>query len=247
MDEIQFFSARKFYEVDPKIKFLIGFIGSIFMLFIEKEFALLLAFILGIVWCIYCGKWKNAVVISAIYILLYWWTFAMLNNPESQSSGFIIITVLFRRFMLIAAFVTPFASVEVGVLVASLKKMRLPKMLIMSIAILFRFFPTIQEEYRSVRTSQKFRGIGRTIFNVIAHPITFYETLVVPLAIRIMRVSDELSASAILRGADKKDSVTSFRDVRVSALDVMVFLVFLLGITLSFLVNYGLIFKGVAF
>lgn len=245
MEDIQFFKARKFYEVDPKIKFLVGFIGSIFMLFIENEFALLIAFITGVAWCIYCGKWKNAVVITILYTLLYWWTIAMLNNPESQSSGFIVMTVLLRRFMLIACYVTPFATMEVGVLVASLKKMHLPKMFIMSIAILFRFFPTIQEEYRSVRTSQKFRGIGRNILNIIAHPITFYETLVVPLAIRIMRVSDELSASAILRGADKKHTVTSFRNVYVNALDVIVFILFICGITLSFLVNYGIVFKEV--
>ena len=244
MEDIIFFNKRKFYEVDPRIKFIIGFIGSILMLFIKTEFALLTTFILGITWCIYCGRWKNAATISVIYGILYWWSMAMLSNTES-TSGFIIIAILFRRFMIIAAFVTPLATVEVGVLISALKKMHLPKMFVMSVAILFRFLPTIMEEYRSVRTSQKFRGIGRTIWNVIAHPITFYETLVIPVAIRIMRVSDELSASAILRGADKKNKVTAFRDVKITCTDILVLLVFLVSISCCVLINYGVLLEGV--
>ena len=245
MDEIIFFHKRKFYEVDPRIKFLIGFIGSIFMLFIKSEPTLLLTFILGILWCIYCGKWKNATFIAVLYGLLYLWTLSMLNAPEQASNGFIVITVLLRRFLLIGAFVTPLASVEVGALVSALKKMKVPKMITMSVAILFRFIPTLQEEYRSVRTSQKIRGIGRTIFNVIAHPITFYETLIVPFAIRIMRVSDELSASAILRGADKAGSNTSFSDVKITFSDTIIFILFIIGIICFALMNYGVIFGGI--
>ena len=245
MDSIVFFKDRRFYEVDPRIKFLVGFIGSLFMLFIDNELALSMTFILGIVWCVYCGKWKNAIGISIIYGLLYWWTIVLANAPDAQGNGFIIITILFRRFMLIGAFVTPLACVEVGLLVASLKKMKLPKMVVMSIAILFRFFPTIQHEYRSVRTSQKFRAIGRTIFNVIGHPITFYETLAVPLAIRIMRISDELSASAILRGADLKGNNCSFRDIRITILDCLIFVLFIVCLVFVLFVNYGYIFNGV--
>ena len=243
MDTI-YIRKRKFYEVDPRISFLVGFIGSILMLFIESGFALILAFILGLTWCVYCGKWKNAAVIAGIFLLLQLWTDALANGEGGKNGSFIIMTILFSRFMVIGSFVIPIASADIGTLVGSLKKLKLPKMVVMSIAILMRFIPTFQEEYRNVRTSQKFRGIGRSIINVILHPITFYETLIVPLAIRIMRVSDELSASAMLRGADKKGQNSCFRDVRISRLDFVIFAIFLAGITCCIFINYGILLGG---
>ena len=223
--------------VDPRIKFAVGSIGSIFMLFIQNEASLLITFLLAISWCIYCGRWKNATTYAVLYGLLYWWYLNLINSNEV--SGVIISVILFRRFLLIGAFVTPIVSVDIGVLIAAMHKMKLPRFIIITMAIMFRFIPTLKEEYRAVRTSQKFRAIGRSIFNVILHPITFYETLIVPLAIRVMRIADELSASAMLRGADRKGNGTCFRVVKITFLDYLVFIIFLAVMSLSVFINYN--------
>ena len=239
MDYNSFISKRKWYEIDPRIKFFIGFLGGILMLFIEDEISLFIIFSLAIVYCIYCGKWKNSLTFAIIYGLLFWWYLSLISSPEVN--GIIVPVILFRRFLLIGAFITPLFTTDIGVLVASMHKMKLPRFIIISMAIMFRFFPTLQEEYRSVRTSQKFRAIGRSIINVILHPITFYETLIVPLAIRIMRISDELSASAMLRGADRKGNGTCFRDVKITFFDFLVLIIFLLVFTVAIMINYDML------
>ena len=235
MEEL-YIKKRSWYMVDPRIRFFVAIIGGILMLFIQNELSLLIAFGLSIAWCVYCGKWKNAVTFCVLYGLLFWWSYSLMQ--EKEISGIIISVILFRRFLLIGAFLTPLATVDVGSLVASMHKMHLPRFFVMTMAITFRFIPTLKEEYRAVRTSQKFRAIGRTLWNVIIHPITFYETLIVPLAIRIMRISDELSASAILRGADRKGNGTCFRDVKITFLDFLVFIIFLLTMSFCVLLNY---------
>ena len=242
MEENLFIRKRKFYEVDPRIRFIVGLFGGIGLLFIQNEVPLFIGFVFALLWCIYCGKWKNALSFGIVYGLLFWWYLALMSAEEV--SGLVVSVVLFRRFLLIGAFLTPLISVETGALVASMHKMKLPKFAIMSMAILFRFIPTLKDEYRAVRTSQKFRGIGRSIINVILHPITFYETLIVPLAIRIMKISDELSASAMLRGADKKEKGTCFREVRVSVLDYLMLVAFLLVMTLCIMLNYNIMGVG---
>ena len=224
--------------VDPRIRFLVGFLGAILMFFIQNEVSLFLVFSLSMVWCVYCGQWKKAVSFAVLYGLLFWWYLALIGGEEV--SGIIVPVILFRRFLLIGAFITPLMSVDIGVLVASMHKMHLPRFIILTMAIIFRFFPTLREEYRLVRTSQKFRAIGRSIFNIILHPITFYETLIVPLAIRIMRISDELSASAMLRGADRKGNGTCFREVKITILDYFVFIIFLVGMGYGIMLNSGI-------
>lgn len=236
--------TRRFWEVDPRIKFLIGSFGSLFIIFIQNEMALLAAFAIALCWCTYCGKWKNALVFGVLFGLLQYWAYWMLS--QETVSGLITSAVMLRRFMLIGAFTVPLASVEIGELVGSMYKLKLPRFVIITMAIMFRFIPTIREEYRAVRTSQKFRGIGRSIINVIFHPVIFYETLLVPLTIRIMKISDELSASAMLRGADRKGNGTCFRNVKITFSDFILFMIISLAMVACLLINYDIILLEVS-
>ena len=219
MENLVFIHTRKWYEVDPRIKFLIAVIAGFIILFVESELSLITAFMTALIWCLYCGKWKNTISLTIVYIILYLWAYYELR--QENVSAIIIPLVLFRRFLIIGTFMTPLFATDIGEIVGAINKLKLPRFFTLSMVIVFRFIPTIKEEYQSVRTSQKFRGIGRHIFNIIVHPIIFYETLIVPLAIRIMRISDELSASAILRGADKSNNASCFRDVRIHMLDYL--------------------------
>ena len=230
---------RKYWEIDPRFRFLIGFLFSFILIVLEKEIALFLSFTLGLSYCVYCGKWKNAIGFIIVYILLQYWAYKLLSKEEV--SGMITGVIMFRRLLLIGVFLTPLASVEIGALVAAMYKLKLPRLFIISMAIIFRFLPTIKEEYIAVRTSQKFRGIGRSIINVILHPVIFYETLLVPLTIRIMKISDELSASAMLRGADRKSNGTCYRDIKISFLDYIILLIMIISMTLIVLINYNII------
>ena len=237
MSNINFIHKRKWYEVDPRIKFLIAVLGGLIMLFVESELSLLFAFITGILWCIYCGKWKNTITLIIIYGILYIWAYYVLKQDDV--SAIIIPLVLFRRFLIIGAIATPLFTSNIGEIVGAVNKLKLPRFFTLSMVIAFRFIPTLKDEYNSVRTSQKFRGVGRHIFNIILHPITYYETLIVPLAIRIMRISDELSASAILRGADKSINATCFRDVKINILDYFIFIVILIMMITSIIISVG--------
>ena len=235
--------ARRFWEVDPRIKFILAFSSSVFLSLMESELAFFVAFGTALIWCVYCGRWKNAAQIGIIYMILQYWAYWMLQ--QEHVSGMIVAATMLRRFMLLGAFITPLVTVEIGSLVAAMYKLKLPRFLIITMTIIFRFLPTIREEYRAVRTSQKFRGIGRSIINVILHPVIFYETLLVPLMIRIMKISDELSAAAMLRGANRKGNGTCFRDVKIIPTDIIAFIFVLIGMTVSMMINYGILLEGV--
>ena len=71
---------RRFWEVDPRIKFILAFISSILIAVIESEIAFLMALVIGLMWCVYCGKWKNALQLGGIYILIQYWAYWMLQQ-----------------------------------------------------------------------------------------------------------------------------------------------------------------------
>ena len=238
-EQIIFRKQRRFWEVDPRIKFIVATLGSVLFIVVSKEITLLTTFIIALIWCVYCGKWKNVVGLAIIYGIFQYHTYTMLVS--GSTSGMITTSTMFRRLLVIGAFMTPLVSSKVSELIGAMYKLRLPRFVIIGMATIFRFLPTIKEEYIAVRNSQKVRGIGRSIINVILHPIIFYETLLIPLTIRIMKISDELSASAMLRGADRKGRGTCFTDVKITVSDIFILLFMLIGMTFALLLNYEII------
>lgn len=238
-EQIIFRKKRRFWEVDPRIKFIIATLGSMMFIVVSKEITLFTTFTIALIWCVYCGKWKNAAILAIVYGVFQYHTYTMLIS--GSTSNMITTSTMFRRLLVIGAFMTPLVSSKISELIGAMYKLRMPRFVIIGMATIFRFLPTIREEYIAVRNSQKVRGIGRSIINIVLHPIIFYETLLIPLTIRIMKISDELSASAMLRGADRKGRGTCFTDVKITISDMFVLLFMMAGMTFSMLLNYEII------
>ena len=52
-----------------------------------------------------------------------------------------------------------FATTKVSEFVAAMERVRLPQRVIIPFAVVFRFFPTVLEEYRSIRDAMRLRGV----------------------------------------------------------------------------------------
>lgn len=104
----------------------------------------------------------------------------------------------------------------------AMQKMRCPDAVTIPAAIVFRFFPTVVEEYREIKIAMKMRGIGG-----IRQPIRMMEYRFVPLLVSVVSIGNELSKSAVTRALGSKKKRTSISQVRFKAVDsvVMLFLV----------------------
>lgn len=79
---------------------------------------------------------------------------------------------------------------------AAMNRMSLPQGLTISIAVMMRFFPTLSEEYRSIRDAMRMRGIafgGGKVTKMLEYRL-------VPLLFSCISIGDELSAAAVTRG-----------------------------------------------
>lgn len=79
---------------------------------------------------------------------------------------------------------------------AAMNRMHAPQGLSISIAVMMRFFPTLAEEYRSIRDAMKMRGVqfgGGKVTKMVTYRL-------IPLLFSSISIGDELSAAAITRG-----------------------------------------------
>lgn len=122
------------------------------------------------------------------------------------------ITVALRKFLpcfILGKWIL--TKTEVSEFVAVMWKLRLPQAAIIPLSVVFRYFPTIKEEWASIRAAMKMRGIHISL-----------EHIMVPLLMSAVNVSEELSAAALCRGLDSPVPHTSLVQVRFRFSDVLV-------------------------
>lgn len=122
------------------------------------------------------------------------------------------ITVALRKFLpcfILGKWIL--TKTEVSEFVAVMWKLRLPQTAIIPLSVVFRYFPTIKEEWASIRAAMKMRGIHVSL-----------EHIMVPLLMSAVNVSEEISAAALCRGLDSPEPHTSLVQVRFRFSDVLV-------------------------
>lgn len=132
-------------------------------------------------------------------------------------SGFVFtlvsfITVALRKFLpcfILGKWIL--TKTEVSEFVAVMWKVHLPQTAIIPLSVVFRYFPTIKEEWASIRSAMKMRGIHISL-----------EHIMVPLLMSAINVSEELSAAALCRGLDNPGPHTSLVQVRFHRSDIIV-------------------------
>lgn len=139
------------------------------------------------------------------------------------------ITVALRKFLpcfILGKWIL--SKTEVSEFVAVMWKLRLPQTAIIPLSVVFRYFPTIKEEWASIRAAMKMRGIHISL-----------EHIMVPLLMSAVNVSEELSAAALCRGLDNPATHTSLVQVKFSHYDIAVWTI------TGILAVAALILKGV--
>ena len=88
-------------------------------------------------------------------------------------------------------------TTTVSEFVAAMESLHISKKFIVPVSVMFRFFPTIAEEYSAIRDAMKLRNVGYW-----RNPIEMMEYRMVPLLMSLLTIGNELSASALTRGLD---------------------------------------------
>ena len=145
---------------------------------------------------------EGEIRIGARFTVLFIAASLLQNYTQQNIGGIARMLVLFLCYM-----ITQFAPVMITVwyfisttriseFMAAMNRMHAPQGLSISIAVMMRFFPTLAEEYRSIRDAMKMRGVqfgGGKVTKMVTYRL-------IPLLFSSISIGDELSAAAITRG-----------------------------------------------
>ncbi len=123
-----------------------------------------------------------------------------------------------------------------GKISAFLSRIHTPTPIILGVLVVFRFFPTMKSELRSVILSMKNRNLTG-VTQILKKPVRSLEYVLVPLMIRILMIADQLSVSAIARGAESQGIRSSYYEKPTGIVDVFV-MIFWIVLT-SFYLSIG--------
>lgn len=96
---------------------------------------------------------------------------------------------------------------------AALRAWRLPRAISVTLAVMLRFFPVVAAESAAVLDAMRLRGLAGAT-GLARHPILGMERFTVPMIAASLRASEDLSASAILRGLGSHRSPVSLEPPR---------------------------------
>lgn len=89
-----------------------------------------------------------------------------------------------------------------GKLTTALRQLPLPSSIRLTVIVILRFIPTVASEFSDVLDAMKTRGLMRSPFQVILHPLNTFEYVIVPMVFRSLKIADELAASSVVRGIE---------------------------------------------
>ncbi|WP_058235053.1 energy-coupling factor transporter transmembrane component T [Devriesea agamarum] len=104
---------------------------------------------------------------------------------------------------------------------AAMTQIRAPRFLLVPIAVVLRFVPTVVTEARAIGDAMRMRGLIGGPLSVVCHPLRTAEYLVIPLLATAVRSGDELTASALSRGFGGPGRRSTILTLRFSFADIV--------------------------
>lgn len=216
--------ADLFNDLDPRMKIVLVVVFTTSSYLSQNTWTLLWNYLLIIALYLVRGLWKSAGRTAFLFAGFVILDLAAEYFPwQGFAAGMDLIIFFLQRISIFFVMWNWMSTkLRISDLTTALQNMHIPKGAIITLAVVFRYLPTVGDEFRYISNTMKLRGIGLTPGNIIRHPVHTVEYVLVPLIIRSMTVADELAASAMTRGLDLKSKRTSYREVRLRPGDVLI-------------------------
>ncbi|SHI23083.1 energy-coupling factor transport system permease protein [Sporobacter termitidis DSM 10068] len=122
------------------------------------------------------------------------------------------------------AFTLVVKTTTVSAFIAALCKMHVSDKITIPVSVMFRFIPTVKEEWQAIRAAMKFRGIGISFKSVAIRPMLTLEYVMIPLLMSASGIAGELAAASLARGLDSGKARTCVTQVALGPADYPVML-----------------------
>ena len=204
--------------IDVRTKIILLFFTNILLLLhISDGYECLLMIGLGLLFFLE-GDRKRALyyVISFLALIILE---DYLLSPEYVTSYIALFLVGGRRFLPCFMIGGSILKGSVHEFIVAMRTWHMPEELLIAIAVMMRFLPTIKEHYRMIYDSLKIRGIFTSRWMIIRHPLMFFEYILVPLLMNATRIAQDLTIASMTKGVASQKRKTSYMTYRFGLVD----------------------------
>jgi energy-coupling factor transport system permease protein len=218
--------SRAWIKLDPRVKLLI-FLSCGFVSFGCTDPVMLImhtAFLCAMVFL--CGKRWVGLIGLAVYLFCMLLRWQVMSSP----AGAPVVLAIVNGILLLATFGFPMIlslillvqTTKTNQLLCALEKMHLPAAIIIPLAVLFRFIPTVIDEWQGIRQAMAFRGISLEPAALLRHPVKTIEYILIPLLFSCVQVIEEMASATLARGLDSEKKRTSYENVQFGLVDLFI-------------------------
>ena len=214
-------------RVDPRTKFfLLVFVGIFAFAFPPMYFEVSVVTALSLLLALN-GQLRSALKSFLLFFLLLtidiWLAPILPNSIEPVLFATMRLARIFIPLWLVGLLLI--RTTTVTEFIAAFRKMHLPDAFIIPFSVMFRFIPTVSEEWKSIRNAMRFRGIGASFKNVLTKPMKTLEYILIPLLMSTATIAGELAAASLARGLDSEGERSCIVNVSFGAADFVIVLV----------------------
>ena len=224
---------------DVRTLLFLDIVIMVFMLISGKPEVTLGSFIVAAAVPVITGLYGVLLCYTVLFAVLfsYYQLIFHLKLPVFHSAFFSVIGIL----AFIVQRIIPFPLLgtviqkqkNISEITMALDRMRLPRGVILSIAVMFRYFPAIKDDFLIIIDAMKLKGLYTSKCAAILHPIRTMEFIIVPMLFKSLKTVEELSCAALVKGIENTDKKTSYFDVKLRPIDAVFSLAAIIVLTAS--------------
>lgn len=110
-------------------------------------------------------------------------------------------------------------TTKVNEFLSAMNRVRAPKKLVIPMAVMLRYIPTIQEDWRYITDAMRMRDVSPSLAGFLTHPGMTVECIYVPLLMAASKAADDLSVASVTRGIENPNPRTCLVQIKCGAAD----------------------------
>ena len=188
------------------------------------------------------GKRKIALICAGVFAVLFIGE-SFVIPVIGGTAGFLLLFFCGFFGRLIPGIAMGYFTVStttVSEFIASMERIHLTEEIIIPVSVMFRFFPTVAEEYQAIGDAMKMRGIrlgGKKTSKLLEYRF-------IPMMICSVKIGEELSAAALTRGLGAPVHRTNICKVGFHILDIFLITLCIVVFLLNLLRKTGIFLGG---
>lgn len=220
--------ARRGLWLDPRTKLFLLFLCVLSAAMAPSLHYELLVVALVACYGISCRRVGYSLAAAGVYVVLYFLTMATLRLHGGLQVMLIAFFSLVHKVYpcgILAGIIL--STTKIGEFLSAMNRSHVPRKVVIPIAVMLRYAPTIREDWRSIRDAMRMRDVSPSLKSLFTHPGMTMECIYVPLMMAASKAADELTVASVTRGIENPAPRTSFVQIGFGPADVIFGLLFL--------------------